>query len=82
MSTMKQSSELHQSLRDQRLRIDRRHFNVIFVAAWLFYLTAYSLARLLPVGLRSRLFAIERDAGVFEQARLRANLLASYATMN
>lgn len=80
MDMTKQASDLP-SVRDQRLKIDRRHFNVIFLAAFPVYLTVYGLARLLPDSWRSSLFSMKLDAGLFEQARLQANLLASYATM-
>jgi hypothetical protein len=82
MDMTKHDSDLHPaSVRNQRLKIDRRHFNVIFLAAFPVYLTVYGLGRLLPQSWRSNLFAIELDAGIIEQARLQSNLLASYATM-
>ncbi len=80
MNLTKHASDLP-SIRDQRLRVDRRHFNFIFAAAFPFYLATYSVARVLPEKWRSSVFAVELDAGIIEQARIQANLIASYATM-
>ncbi|MBY6204856.1 hypothetical protein [Halomonas denitrificans] len=80
MNLTKHASDLP-SIRDQRLRVDRRHFNLIFAAAFPFYLATYGIARVLPKKWRSSVFAVELDDGVVEQARLQARLIASYATM-
>lgn len=70
------------SMRDQRLNVDNRHFNVIFVLAFIFYLPIFSVARFLPVKWCSPFLRTGRRRGVIEQTRAQANLLASYATMN
>ena len=80
MNMTKQASDLH-SVRDERLKIDRRHFKVIFVFALMVYLGVYSMARLLPVTWRTSHCDIESNTGVIEQARSRASQIASYATM-
>lgn len=81
MSTMNQSEHL-QSIRDQRMNVDRRHFRVIYAAAFMFYLVAFSFARLLPASLRARFYGFERKTGVIAQASVQANILASYAIMS
>jgi hypothetical protein len=81
MTTMNQSEHLG-SIRDQRMNVDRRHFRVIFVAAFMFYLIAFSFARLLPARWRSRFYGFERKRGVIAQASAQANILASYAIMS
>jgi len=81
MNLTKQGSGLP-STRDQRLKTDRRHFNVVFAAAFPLYLVAYGLASLLPANWRSSLFSVETNAGIIEQARMQSNLIASYVTMN
>lgn len=80
MNATKHAGELH-SARDARLRIDRRHFNVIFIFAFSVYLAAYGFARLLPSSWASSLCGIEPNVGIVEQARVQANLIASCATM-
>lgn len=80
MNATKHASELH-SARDARLRVDRRHFNLIFTFAFAIYFTAYGFARVLPASWRSSLCGIEPNISVVEQARVQANLIASCATM-
>lgn len=81
MSMTKQESGFH-SMRDQRLSVDNRHFSVIYVLAFLFYLPIFSFARLLPSSWRSQFLEIKHNKGVIAHARVQARLLASYATMN
>ena len=81
MTTMNQSEHLA-SIRDQRMNVDRRHFRVIFAAAFVFYLIAFSFARLLPARWRARFYGFERRRGVIAQANAQANILASYAIMS
>lgn len=71
-----------QSIRDQRMNVDRRHFKVIFAAAFVFYLAAFSFARLLPARWRGSFYGFQRETGVIAQAGVQANILASYAIMN
>lgn len=81
MNITNQANELR-SIRNQRLSIDRRHFKVIFGVALIFYVIAFSLARLLPESLCSRFCGFEPGSGIIEQASVQANILASYAIMN
>lgn len=80
MNMTKPASELH-SVRSERLRMDRRHFNVIFAFAFAIYLVAYGLARLLPRSWRASLCEDDGSTGIIQQARGKANLIASCATM-
>jgi len=81
MNTMNQPEHLP-SIRDQRLNIDRRHFKMIFSAAFMFYLAAFSLGRLLPASWRPRFYGFDRTSSIVKQASDQANILASYAIMN
>ncbi len=78
MSMTKQASD-QRSVRDQRLSIDRRHFKVVYAAAFTFYMAAFGFARLMPVGWCSRFCGIELKTGIIEQAKVQANILATYA---
>jgi len=81
MTTMNQPEHLP-SIRDQRLNIDKRHFKMIYGVAFMFYLVAFSLGRLLPASWRSRFYGFDRSSGIIRQASVQANILASYAIMN
>ena len=81
MSMIKQRDALP-SIRDQRIGIDKRHFKIIFVVAFLFYFVALSFVRVLPASWQSGFCGFEPKTGIIRQARVQANILASYAIMN
>lgn len=69
------------SVRDQRLSVDRRDFNLAYAAAFVLFLVVFSVALLLP-----RNWSLYGDhraygKGVIERARTDANILASCALM-
>ena len=80
--SMTQDRDTVPTIREQRTGVDRRHFKIIFVVAFLFYIVALSFGRLLPASWKAGFCGFEPKTGVFRQARVQANILASYAIMN
>jgi len=80
MSMTKQANNLL-SLRNQRLRSDRRHFRLFFAVTFMVFLVVFTFASLMPGNWTSRARAGKHRKGIVERARAEANVLASFGLM-